>query len=113
MPTYVHTVAHSGAETINGQLDGTAVAKVGPSGVVKAAFGGSKAETTAVLKLREGGREIIPPGSHPNVLGAADSISIQSLDFIYEERGLPPGAEIELEIVAAAAAESSIAIRTF
>lgn len=111
MPTYVHTIAHSGAETISDQLSGTAVARVGPTGRVQAAFAAAKAENTARLYTAEG-IDIIPDGSHPNIMGAADTYKISGNDFIYDVSGLPPGAELLLELVAAAASESSVAVRT-
>jgi len=111
MATYVATIVHSGAETVNDQLSGTAVARVGPSGRVQAAFGCSKAETTARLYTAEG-IDIIPDGSHPNIMGAADTYRISGNDFIYDVSGLPPGTHLLLELVAAAASESTVAVRT-
>jgi len=111
MATYIHVIAHSGGETLTDQLDGTAVARVGPSGRVQAAVVSAKAEDTYRL-YTDGGIDIIPAGSHANKLAAADLQSIDASDFIYDVRNLPVGAELRLEIIAAAASESMVGVRT-
>lgn len=111
MPTYVHSVAHSGSETLTDQLANTPVSRVGPSGRVQVAIQSAKAEDTYEVAL-EDGSVIVPEGCHANILGAADTGVLDSTAFIHDVRGLPVGAKILLTIVAAAASESRVAVRT-
>lgn len=111
-PTFVQVIAHSGGETVTDQLNGTAVHQVGPSGRVWASFASAKGEDTATLRGRTSGLEIIPAGSSPNLLAAADlqSHSLQTMVFFAEN--LIPGEELELEVVAAGASETSFCVKT-
>lgn len=111
MPTYVHTVAHSGGETLTDQLANTVVGSVGPSGRVQAGFASAKGEDTFELRL-EDGTIIVPAGCHANVLAAADLMSIGSNEFVHDVRALPVGEKMLLTIVAAGASETMSAIRT-
>lgn len=110
MPTYVHEMVHSGAETLNDQLAGTAVAFAGSSGRVRAAFRSSDGTNTATLKGRSSGKEIIPSGSHAAQLTLAD-YGIDSQDFIYD--GLvTPNEALDLQVIALSASTSAVAVRT-
>lgn len=112
MGTYVHQIAHSGAETVADQLNGTPVAQVGISGRVWAAFYQSKAETTGTLRGRTSGIEIIPAGSHPNHVGAAD-LNVLGIDsMVFYGENLIPGEDLELEIITAAASETMLMVKT-
>lgn len=112
MATYYHEMVHSGAETLTNQLAGTAVATVGSTGTVRASFAASDASNTATLKVRDTGQEIIPSGSHPNVQAAANAQTMDAQDFVYQASGLPAGANLDLEVVAAAASSSTVAVIT-
>lgn len=109
MPTYVHAVTSSGAETITNQLAGTAVARAGSTGFVQACFAASDADFTAKLIGRESGIQIIPSGSHPNVTAAANvkTISRPQMIFFGNTR---PNEELELEITASAAGDTVVAV---
>jgi hypothetical protein len=112
MATFYKEFVSSGAETLTNQLSGTAVYTVGSSGTVKASFGASEGSNTATLKVRDTGQEIIPSGSAPNVQAAANTLGMDAQDFVYQASGLPSGANLDLEIVAAAAGTSMIAVIT-
>ena len=112
MATYYHEMVHSGAETLTNQLQGTAVYTVGASGTVRASFASSDATNVATLKVRDSGQEIIPSGSHPNVQAAANAQTQNAQDFVYQASGLQPGANLDLEVVAASAGSSVVAVIT-
>lgn len=112
MATFYKEFVSSGAETLTNQLSGTAVYTVGSSGTVKASFGATEGTNTCTLKVRDTGQEIIPSGSAPNVIQAATALSMNAQDFVYQASGLPAGANLDLEIVAAAAGTSMIAVIT-
>lgn len=111
MPTYVHEMVHSGAETLNDQLAGTAVATAGRNGHVRAAYFGSDGTSTATLKGRFSGKEIIPSGSHACQMTLADMGQGVANQFIYEGF-VNPGEELDLQVVAATASTSAVAVRT-
>ena len=112
MATYIHSMTSSGAETLSNQLIGTPVYTVGASGIVKAAFAASDTDTTATLKVRDTGQEIIPSGCHSGVEAAADGQDLSWQDFIFEASGLPSGANLDLEVVVASAGQTKIAVIT-
>lgn len=112
MATYVHSMTSSGAETLSNQLIGTPVYTVGASGIVKAAFAASDSDTTATLKVRDTGQEIIPSGCHPGVEAAANGQSLDWQDFVFEASGLPSGANLDLEVVVGSAGQTKIAVIT-
>lgn len=104
-------MVHTGAETLNDQLSGTAVAFAGPQGRVRAAYVSSDGTSTATLKGRESGKEVIPATSHAAqkaIAGWGDSIGEQ---FIYEGF-VNPGEPLDLQVVAATASTSAVAVRT-
>lgn len=111
MPTQVVDRTASGAETVVDQLAGTAVAFAGPQGKVTAAFTATLITTTALLKGRNSGKEIIPNGSNASVSGALTALSLQSVDFIYEGM-VEPGEPLELTITHAAAGSCLVGVRT-
>lgn len=107
--TYVHEMVHSGAETLNDQLAGTAVAFAGPTGIVRAAYAGSDGTSTATLKGRESGLEIIPSGSHALQRTLADYGDTLARGFIYMGR-VKPNEALDLQVVAATASTSAVAV---
>jgi hypothetical protein len=111
VPTYVHEMVHSGAETLSDQLAGTAVGRAGRQGRVRAAFVATDGTNTATLKGRESGIEVMPRGTHGMVRGATTAIGPDASDFIYEGI-VTPGEELELEVISATASTSVVAVRT-
>lgn len=107
--TYVHEMVHTGAETLNDQLAGTAVAFAGKTGRVRAAYGSSDGTSTATLKGRESGLEIIPATSHALQRTLADYGDTVSRGFIYEGQ-VKPGEALDLQVVAASASTSAVAV---
>ena len=107
--TYVHEMVHAGAETLNDQLSGTAVAFAGPTGVVRASFAASDGTNTATLKGRESGLEVIPSGSHAAQRTLADVGDTMVRGFIYTGR-VRPNEPLDLQVVAAAASTSVVAV---
>lgn len=111
MPTYCHEMVHSGAETLNDQLAGTAVATAGRNGHVRASYVSSDGTSTATLKGRSSGKEIIPAGSHAQQMTLADEGQGMANQFIYEGF-VDPNEELDLQVVAATASTSQICVRT-
>lgn len=103
--TYVHEMVHSGAETLNDQLTGTAVASAGPRGKVQVAFIASDGTNTATLKGRRSGKEIIPSGSH-----ACVATEIKGGHFIYVG-AVAPMEELDLQVISATASTSVVCVR--
>lgn len=111
MAAYNHEIVHSGAETVNDQLSGTAVAVAGRTGRVRAAFVSSDGTNTATLKGRSSGKEIIPSGSHACQMTLADMGQGMAQQYIYD--GLVnPGEELDLQVVAIGASTSLVSVRT-
>lgn len=108
--TYAHEMVHSGAETLNDQLSGTAVALAGPSGLVRAAYFGSDGTSTATLKGRRSGKEIIPSGSHALQGTLADMGFAMQCGFLYEGF-VDANEELDLQVVAATASTSQVVVR--
>lgn len=104
-------MVHTGAETLNDQLAGSAVAFAGRSGRIRAAYFGSDGTSTATLKGRNSGKEIIPTGSHCCQMTLADYGQGLVNQFIYEGF-VDPGEPLELQVVAATASTSAVAVRT-
>lgn len=111
MRTFVHEIVHSGAETVVDQLNGTPVARVGGSGKVRAAFKATDGTNTASLVGRSSGKIVIAPGSHAGAEVIAE-LKAQKEDFIYETSGLEIGEELDLEVVAASASSTLVAVST-
>jgi len=109
--TYNHEMVHSGAETLNDQLSGTAVAVAGKTGRVRAAFTSSDGTNTATLKGRASGKEVIPSGSHACQLTLADMGQGIAQQYIYDAL-VNPGEELDLQVVAATASTSLVSVRT-
>lgn len=109
-PTFVINHVDSGAETSTNVLNGTPVEKAGASGVVYAAFHSTLATTTATLKGRRSGKEIIPRGCAPSGWQTAAG-EIDAQDFLFMGQ-VDPGEELDLEIISAAASSHRIAVRT-
>lgn len=107
--TYVHEMVHTGAETLNDQLAGTAVAFAGRSGLVRATYAGSDGTSTATLKGRTSGKEIIPAGSHALQRTLADYGDTLARGWLYEGR-VNPGEPLDLQVVAATASTSAVAV---
>lgn len=110
--TFVKARIAAGAETVTDQLAGTAVAFAGPTGHVSAAFVSTLTTTTALLKGRNSGKEIIPNGSISGAKGALTALTVETIDFIYEGM-VNPNEPLELTIVAAAATTSLVGVRTW
>lgn len=108
--TYVKGFTHSGAETLTNQLNGTAVQKAGSSGLVRAAFVSTLFTTTATLRGKKSGKSIIPPGSNAAPKALTDQGDGLCQQFIYEAF-VEPDEELDLQVVAAAAATSLVAVR--
>lgn len=114
--TFVKRVNATGAATSTAQLDGTAVAKAGPRGIVRACAVSSVKTTTFLLKGRASGKEIIPNGSATQGLvqgvtvGAGSSI-IDAQHFIYVGQ-VQPGEDLELTVTFAAADDAYVAVQT-
>src|SRR5688500_2817179 len=102
-------MVHSGAETINDQLAGTAVAFAGQTGIVRASFAASDGTNTATLKGRESGLEVIPSGSHAAQRTLADVGDTMAKAFYYQGR-VKPGEPLDLQVVAATASTSVVAV---
>jgi len=110
MITYVKEFVHSTSTAVDA-LSGTPVSKAGPRGYVEAAFASSDGSNQCTLKAREGGAEIIPEASAPNIGAAGNTQSIGLRDFIY--RGfVPGGSELDLDVFHSGANVSLVAIRT-
>lgn len=108
--TYVKGFTHSGAETLTNQLNGTAVQKAGSSGLVRASFVSTLFSTTATLRGKKSGKSIIPPGSNAGPKALTDQGDGMGQQFIYEGF-VEPDEELDLTVVAAAAATSLVAVR--
>jgi hypothetical protein len=111
MPTFVKARIAAGAETVTDQLAGTAVAFAGPSGRVRAGALSVLSTTTLTLKGRNSGKEICPKGTTA-VASALTAIGDKIGDVMIYEGFVTPGEPLELEIVAAAATTTLVAVRT-
>jgi hypothetical protein len=111
MPTFVKATTSGGAATVTDQLAGTAVAFAGPKGIVRAAFGSTLTTTTALLKGRNSGKEIIPNGSAPCVIGPITAQVLDGPTFIFEGV-VTPGEPLELTIVKNGTETYMIGVRT-
>lgn len=107
--TYAHEMVHAGGETLNDQLSGTAVAFAGSTGFVRASYASSDGTSTATLKGRESGLEVIPAGSHALQRTLADYGDTAGRGFIYQGR-VKPGEPLDLQVVAAAASTSMVIV---
>lgn len=107
--SYVKEVVHAGAETVNDQLAGTAVAFAGNSGFVRASFASSDGTNSATLKGRESGWEVIPSGSKALQRTLADVGDTAARGFVYSGR-VKPGEPLDLQIVAATASTSVVIV---
>lgn len=110
MATYLHEMVHGGAETLNDQLAGTAVAFAGRSGRVRAAYVSSDGTSTATLKGRTSGKEVLPAGTHATQRTLADNGPTVN-DFLYDGF-VDPGEPLDLQVVAATASTSNVTVRT-
>lgn len=108
--TYVKGFTHTGAETVSNQLSGTAVERAGKTGLVRAAFLSTLFTTTATLRGKTSGKSVIPPGSNAGPKALTDQGDAMGEQFIYEAF-VDPGEELDLQVVAAAAATSLVAVR--
>jgi hypothetical protein len=111
MPTFVKSRIAAGAETVTDQLAGTAVAFAGPTGRVRAGAMSVLSTTTLTLKGRNSGIEIVPKGSFA-VAQAITAIGDKIGDVMIYEGFVKPGEPLELEIIAAAATTTFVAVRT-
>lgn len=107
--TYAHEMVHAGAETLNDQLAGSAVAFAGPTGIVRASFASSDGTNTATLKGRESGLEVIPTGSHAAQRTLADVGDTMARGFIYQGR-VKPNEPLDLQVIAITASTSIVAV---
>lgn len=111
MATYNHEMVHTGAETLTDQLAGSAVKAAGKTGYVRAAYVSSDGTSTATLKGRRTGKEIIPAGSHALQRTLADYSGQLVEAFIYEGF-VDPWEELDLTVTAATASTSAVCVRT-
>lgn len=102
-------MVHAGAESLNDQLSGTAVAFAGATGVVRASYASSDGTSTATLKGRESGLEVIPSGSHALQRTLADYGDTAARGFIYSGR-VKPGEALDLQVIAASASTSVVIV---
>lgn len=111
MPTYVYGQTSGGAGTTSDALGGTALRKAGPKGIVRAGFASTLTTTTALLKGRQSGKEIIPSGSRPNVVGpiTAQSVGAQEMVFI---GNVDPNEDLELTVVRAGTETLTIVVQS-
>lgn len=111
MPTFVVTDTSGGAGTSTDQLAGTAVRKAGRKGIVRASFASTLTTTTALLKGRQSGIEIIPNGCNPNVVGpiTAQVQDAQSLIFAGQ---VMPDEDLELTVVRIGTETWSVVVQT-
>lgn len=109
MPRYNHEMVHGGAETLNDQLTGTAVARAGPRGIVRAGFVSSDGTNTCTLVGRESGKIVIPAGSHARQRTLADLGD----SLIYEYVGMVnPNEPLDLQVIAATASTTVVGVET-
>lgn len=111
MPAYIHLRTSSGAETVTDQLAGTPVNVAGRTGRVKAAVVSTLTTTRITLKGRKSGRAICDNTFTP-VTGALTALDLNANHFIFEGQ-VEPGEELDLEVVAAAAASTLIGVITY
>lgn len=108
--TFVKGFTHTGAETITNQLNGTAVQRAGETGLVRAMFVSTLFTTQATLRGKTSGKSIIPPGSAAGPKALTDQGDSMGQQFIYEGF-VDPNEELDLQVVAAAAATSLVGIK--
>lgn len=108
--TFVKGFTHSGAETLTNQLNGTAVQRAGKTGVVRAGALSTLFTTQFTLRGKKSGISIIPPGSAAGPKALTDQGDSMGQQFIYEAI-VEPDEELDLQVVAAAAATSLVMVR--
>lgn len=108
--TFVKGFTHTGAETLTNQLNGTAVQRAGETGLVRASFVSTLFTTQATLRGKMSGKSIIPPGSAAGPKALTDQGDSMGEQFIYEGF-VDPNEELDLQVVAAAAATSLVGIK--
>jgi len=108
--TFIKGFTHAGAETLTNQLNGTAVQRAGETGLVRATFVSTLFTTQATLRGKTSGKSIIPPGSAAGSKAVTDQGDSMGQQFIYEGF-VDPNEELDLQVVAAAAASTTIAVR--
>lgn len=106
---YVHYMLHGGAETLVNQLAGTPVAAAGRSGRVRVGFVSTLPTTTGSLKGRKSGKSIIPEGSHAVPTGPVTALQLDSRHVFYDAH-VNSEEELDLEIIAAAAASTLVLV---
>lgn len=109
MPTFVQTATSGGAGTSTDQLAGTALRKAGPKGIVRACAASTLTTTTFLLKGRQSGSEVIPNGSHPNVVGPITAQVLDGQGLIFTGR-VDPGEDLELTVVRAGTETWAVAV---
>lgn len=111
MATFVVADTSGGAGTSTDQLAGTAVAFAGPSGRVRAAFASTLTTTICRLKGRISGKEIIPSGCNPNVVGPITAQVVNAEAFIFDGV-VTPNEPLDLEVIRIGTETWSVAVRT-
>lgn len=111
MPTFVQAATSGGAGTSTDQLAGTAVRKAGRKGIVRAVCSSTLTTTTFLLKGRQSGIEVVPNGSHPNVVGpiTAQILDAQGLIFVSQ---VMPDEDLELTVVRIGTETWMVAVQT-
>jgi len=107
--THVHVVVHSGTTQVTNSLSGTPVAQAGPKGLVRVAYGSSKAENR--VTLRATGQAAIIDNSGPHHQAAADTIKLNRADFVFVKR-VTGGSDLDLQLDPSAASEDVLLIET-
>lgn len=109
--TFVQAATSGGAGTSTDQLAGTALRKAGPKGIVKACAASTLTTTTFLLKGRQSGTEVIPAGSHPNVVGPITAQVLDAQGMIFVAR-VEPGEDLELQVTRAGTETWAVAVAT-
>lgn len=111
MATFVVADTSGGAGTSTDQLAGTAVAFAGRTGRVRAGFASTLTTTVARLKGRISGKEIIPSGCNPNVVGPITAMVLNAEAIIFDGV-VDPGEPLDLEVVRIGTETWAVAVRT-
>lgn len=108
--TLVVSDTSGGAGTSTDQLAGTAVEFAGKSGRVRAFFISTLTTTTAVLKGSKSGKEIIPSGCNPNVVGPITAQAGDANAFVFDGF-VDPEERLQLDVTRIGTETWSIGVR--
>lgn len=108
--TYVVSDTSGGAGTSADQLSGTAVEFADQTGRVRAYFASTLTTTTCTLKGAKSGREIIPSGCNPNLVGPITAQAADVNHFIFDGM-VSPGEKLVLDVVRIGTETWSVGVR--